>query len=84
MRIVKELDVVEIGTALHPKRRIVIVQRDDGLYAYAEQYQYVSQYDGEIVAEGWGTLPAEGIYANSHVAEVEGRAAFAQWHGVAY
>lgn len=84
MQIVKELDVAEIGAALHPTRRMVILRREDGLYAYAEQYHYVSQHEGEIISEGWATLPADGIYSNSQIAEIEGRAAFSQRHGVAY
>ncbi|WP_414086030.1 hypothetical protein [Rhizobium sp. BR 314] len=63
---------------------MVILQREDGLYAYAEQYHYVSQYEGEIIAEGWATLPSDGMYATSQIAEIEGRAAFSQRHGVAY
>lgn len=84
MRIVKELEVAEIGAALHPRRRMVILRREDGLYAHAEQYHYVSQYEGEIISEGWATLPADGIYSSSQIAEIEGRAAFSQRHGVAY
>lgn len=84
MLIVKELDIVEIGAAIHPRRRIVILQRKDGFYAYAEQYYFVSQYEGEIISEGWCMLPADGIYANSQIAEIEGRAAFSRWHGMTY
>ncbi|NTG51697.1 hypothetical protein G6M04_30335 [Agrobacterium rhizogenes] len=84
MRIVIELDVAEIGAALHPRRRMVILQREDGFYAFAEQYYYVSQYDGEIIAEGWATLPADGIYANCQMAEIQGRAAFSHRHEVTY
>ena len=84
MLIVKELDVVEIGAAIHPKRRMVILQREDGFYAFAEQYHFMSRYEGEIIAEGWCTLPADGFYANSEIAEIEGRAAFTRWHGVTY
>ena len=84
MRIVQELDIIEVSTAVHSTRRIIIAQREDGFYTYAEQYHYVSQSDGEIIAEGWHTLPEEGIYADLHVAEIEGRAAFARRHGVSY
>ncbi|THV20499.1 hypothetical protein [Peteryoungia ipomoeae] len=84
MQIVRELDVVEVNNDLHPARRVIIVQREDGFYAYAEQYHFVSKHEGKIVAEGWGTLPGEGIYAYLHDAEIEGRAAFARRHGVDY
>lgn len=83
MQIVKELDTTEVGAGRHSTRRIVVLQREDGWYAYAEQYYFVSKYDGEVIAEGWHTLPADGVYATSQLAEAEGRAAFAQWHGLA-
>lgn len=83
MRVVQELEVVEVSYALHPTRRVVILQRKDGFYSYAEQYYYVSEDDGGVVAEGWYTLPAEGIYADLRVAVFEGRTAFARQHGVA-
>jgi hypothetical protein len=82
VHIVKELDAVEVKSALHPRRRIVIIQRDDGWYTYAEQYYYVSEYDGEIMTEGWQTLRTEGLCATSQAAEMEGRAALARWHGL--
>ncbi|TQN63015.1 hypothetical protein FLX27_05490 [Agrobacterium tumefaciens] len=83
MRVVQELEVVEVSYALHPTRRVVILQRKDGFYSYAEQYYYVSEDDGGVVGEGWCTLPAEGIYADLHVAVFEGRTAFVRQHGIA-
>lgn len=84
MRIVKELEAVEIPNTRKGPRRIIIVERDDGFYTYAEQYHYVSEYDGEIISEGWHTVAHDGIYESSAVAETEGRSAFRRWHGVAY
>jgi hypothetical protein len=84
MRIVKELETVEIAAARHPRRRIVVIGRDDGFYSYAEQYHFVSEYDGEILAQGWHTVPFDGVYETSRIAEAEGRSAFEIWHGVAY
>ena len=84
MQLEKELDIAEISAALHPKRRIVVLQREDGLYTYAEQYDYVSNYEGKIIAEGWATLPSDGMYPTSEIAETEGRAAFSRRYGVAY
>lgn len=83
MQVVQELEIVEISHALHSTRRVVILQRKDGFYSYAEQYYYVSEDDGDVVAEGWCTLPAEGIYADLRVAVFEGRTAFARQHGIA-
>jgi hypothetical protein len=80
VEVVKELEIVEVATAFHPRRRIVVLRRDDGHYTFAEQYYFISEYEGEIVTEGWRTLPANGVYPNAAVAESEGRAAFALWH----
>jgi len=44
MQVVKELEIVEIPDAIHPRRRMVLIQREDGFYAYAEQYYYISRY----------------------------------------
>lgn len=84
MRVVKELGEVEMGTTRSGRRRIVIIERDDGFYSYAEEYYYVSEYDGEIISQGWATIPYDGIYETSEIAETEGRLAFRRWHGVAY
>lgn len=84
MRVVKELEAVEIAANSKGLRRIIVIERDDGFYTYAEQYHYVSEYDGEIISQGWHTVPHDGIYESSEVAETEGRAAFGRWHRVAY
>lgn len=81
MQIVKELDAVQVESAYHSPRRIVVLQREDGWYSYAEQYYFVSEHDGKVIAEGWHTLQADGIYATSEIAEEQGRAAFPQWYG---
>jgi hypothetical protein len=83
VKIVKELDTVEVSNGIHPRRRIVVLQRDDGDFTFAEEHYYVSQYEGEIIAEGWARLPPNGIHATAAIAEFEGRAAFARWHGLA-
>ncbi|MBW9054865.1 hypothetical protein [Rhizobium mesosinicum] len=85
MQVVKELEIVEIPDAIHPRRRMVLIQREDGFYAYAEQYYYISRYGGEIIAEGWARLPTDGsIYENPQAAEAEARREFSGRHGVAY
>ena len=81
MEIVKTLGTIEDATALHRRRRVVVLRRADGHYAYAEQYHFVSEHEGEVVAEGWATLLAAGIYATAAIAEQEARAAFPQWYG---
>jgi hypothetical protein len=58
--------------AKHPERRLVIVARDDGHFAIAEQYFYRSAYDdGTVYAEGWATFPRQGIFASPDLAEQE-------------
>lgn len=80
MKIVKELEIVEVRDAIHSKRRIVVLQRDDGYFTFVEEYFYVSEFEGKIIAKGWQQLPPNGIYATAAIAESEGRAAFARWH----
>lgn len=75
MQTVETLEEVEIPSALHPRRRVVVLLRDDGLFAWAEQYHYVSEHDGEVIVEGWHSLAPEGIYASAEIAAAEGRAA---------
>jgi hypothetical protein len=82
MQVVKELEIVEVAAAIHPRRRVVVLQRDDGSYTFAEQYFFVSEYEGRIIAEGWQTLPPNGIYADAAIADFEARAAFVFWHGL--
>jgi hypothetical protein len=75
MEIVRELKEVEINSTPHPRRRIVVLRREDGCFTVAEQYHYASEYGGEIVAEGWQTLPPNGLYASLELAEAEALAA---------
>lgn len=80
MVIVKELDALEAhGDAR--MRRLVIVRRTDGNFAYAEQYYYVSEHEGAAISEGWSTLHVFGVYASAELAEAEGKAAFPHWYG---
>jgi hypothetical protein len=87
VQIVKELEIVEVASAIHPgrrqRRRIVVLRRDDGNHTFAEQYFFVSEYEGQIIAEGWQTLRPNGIYASAAIAESEGRAAFERWYRLA-
>jgi len=81
VQVVKELEEVEVVSApLHPRRRVVVLRRSDGSYSFAEQYFAVSEYEGEIIAEEWVTLPPTGIYASTAIAEAEARAAYAHWY----
>ena len=82
MHIFKTLEEVEIAAAMHSRRRVVVLRRDDGWYSYAEQYHFVSEYEGSVIAEGWHTLSSNGVVASVEIAEAEGRAAFARQHGL--
>ena len=75
MQIVRELDEVEVASAIHPRRRLVVLLREDGHFSFAEQYHYATRYDGKVVADGWQTLPPDGVYATAAIAEAEGRSA---------
>lgn len=80
VEVVRELAPIDVADAIHPRRRIVVLKRDDGHFAFAEEYYYVSEYEGEVIAEGWHRLPSNGVYETADMAETEGRAAFAKWH----
>jgi hypothetical protein len=80
VKVVKELEPVEVTDAIHPRRRVVVLLREDGNFCFAEEYYYVSTHEGEVIAEGWQQHPPNGIYATAEMAETEGRAAFARWH----
>ena len=79
MEVVRELDEVEIASAPHPRRRMIVIRRDDGLYTFAEQYHYTNEWDGRLVAEGWATLRPKGVYATAETAEADARAAYSRW-----
>lgn len=82
MEVVRELAEVDVESAIHPRRRVVILLRGDGHYAFAEQYHYTSEHEGKIVAEGWHTLDPEGVYASVEIAQAEGVSAFRTRHGL--
>jgi len=79
MKVVKVLEEVEAVSALSGKRqrrRVVILERDDGHFALEEEYFFASVHDGEIVAQGWAGLGPRGIFASAELAEAEGRSHF--------
>ena len=82
MEVVRELEEVEVGSAVNQRRRVVILLRSDGRYAFAEQYHYSSEHGGKVEAEGWATLGPEGIYESAEIAQAEGVAAFRTRHGL--
>jgi hypothetical protein len=80
MQVIKELEAVEVESTL---RRIVVLRRDDGNFRFVEQYFFVDEYEGEIIAQDWERLPPEGIYASAAIAESEGRTLFARGYRLA-
>jgi len=75
MKVVKELDEFEDSSNIHLRRRMVILQRTDRYFSFAQQYYYRSEYEGKVVAEGWANLHLEGIFESLSPAEVEARSA---------
>lgn len=52
-------------------RRLVIVERPDGIFSIAEEYYYIFEDSGEVISEGWGQLPAEGLFETFVLARQE-------------
>ena len=73
MKLVKIVENFERNDAPHKLRRVVVLQRDDGVFSIAEEYYSRSEYEGEIIAEGWVRLPPEGYYATIEIAATEAR-----------
>jgi hypothetical protein len=80
VKVSEAIQVVSIATGEPQQRRVAILQRDDGHFTFAEEYSYKSEYEGEIVAEGWARLPGEGIFESAELAEMEGQSALLQRH----
>lgn len=81
MKVVKVLEAIELvsrATEKPQQRRVAILQRDDGHFSFAEEYFYTSEWEGEIIAQGWQQLPPEGIFGSSEIAEAEGRSRLLQ------
>ena len=80
MKRINELPIVEIEKSINRKRRVVILQRDDGYFCFAEEYYFVSHCDGKVIAEGWNQLSPNGIYQSAEIAEAEGLAQFVHFY----
>jgi hypothetical protein len=76
----KAIEIVSRVTGRPELRRVVILQRDDGHFTFAEEYSYKSEYEGKVFAEGWAQLPPEGIFASAEIAEAEGQSALIRRH----
>ena len=73
MQLVKIIETFECSDALHKRRRLVVLQRNDGFFSFAEEYYFQSEYEGEVIAEGWARLPPEGIFETIDIAVTEAR-----------
>ena len=83
MKLVKVLEAIETisrTTGQQQQRRVAILQRADGHFTFAEEYSYKSEYEGEVIAQGWRQLPSEGIFESEEIAEIEGRSIFLRRH----
>lgn len=74
------IQIASVSTGKPQQRRVAILQRDDGHFTFAEEYSYKSEYEGQVIAEGWHRLPAEGIFENAELAEIAGQSALVQRH----
>lgn len=75
MKVVKVLDEVDDVSALSGKRqrrRVVILERDDGHFSLEVEYFRTDVHDGEIVDQGWTGLGPKGIFDSAATAEAEG------------
>ena len=71
-----EARVRTVRTLLDPtgKRRVRIVERDDGAFVATPEYWYETHWEGQLVASGWGRLPARNAYyASVEIADREAR-----------
>lgn len=83
MLVMKEGAAADRAHLRQRRRTATAADRDSattGLSSFAEEYFYISKYEGEIIACGWARLPPEGVYASAAIAEVEGRSRFLQRH----
>jgi len=64
--------VVKILQGADQKRRVLIVERDDGAYTLIVQRYYKNVYEGQLIADGWISVPAWiSIYQTVEIAERE-------------
>jgi hypothetical protein len=80
VRVSEAIEIVSAATGKPQQRRVAILQRDDGHFTFTEECSYKSEYEGEIIAEGWQRLPSEGNFASAEIAEAEGQSALRRKH----
>ncbi|MBH5401045.1 hypothetical protein HZZ13_25165 [Bradyrhizobium sp. CNPSo 4010] len=83
MKLVKVLEAIETvsrATGKPQQRRLVVLQREDGHFSFAEEYSYRSECESEVITEGWQQLPPEGIFETAEMAEAEGRSTLLTRH----
>ncbi len=64
------------------KGRILICQRADGLYVFVEEYWFVSEYEGEIISQGWSKCDTSGLYETANIARREARVLYPNWEAI--
>jgi hypothetical protein len=52
----------------------MVLQRNDGLFSFAEEYYFRTEHEGAVIAEGWARLAPEGIFETIEIAAAEARA----------
>lgn len=73
VKVSESIQTISASTGKVQQRRVAILQREDGHFTFAEEYHYKSEYEGEVIAEGWQRLPAEGIFERADAAETASR-----------
>jgi len=64
--------VVKILQGADQKRRVLIVERDDGTYTLISQRHHQNVYEGQLIADRWASMPAKAsIYQTVEIAERE-------------
>ncbi len=59
------------------KRRVVIRQRSDGNFGWAEEYWFENFYEGELIAKGWAyRFTEKSVFETLAIAEREAKARF--------
>jgi len=79
MTLVKIIATFERSEAPFKQRRLVVLQRSNGYFTFAEEYYYQTEYEGKVVAKGgWAHLPLAGIFETVDAAEAEARLGLVQ------
>jgi hypothetical protein len=80
IKVLEAIQTVSVVTGKPQQWRVAILRRDDGYFSFAEEYSYKSEYEGQVIAEGWKRQRPEGIFEGIEQAEEAGQLALFQRH----